>query len=103
MVDESWPNRLFATARAPTAQGVSEVRHPIRWRFSLERVLLLGSVSGNGIRSVDLSRESTRHRGVPTLDRMQSLSHGIPWQCGPFDAGRRQREARLAHLRRFRT
>src|ERR1039458_3866006 len=44
-------------------------------RLSAEDFLLLGSVSGNGVRTVDLPRQSARYRSVPAFDAGQALSH----------------------------
>ena len=64
MRDEHWAHRLLSTDRVPSPPRVPEVRSPI-WRWSLsEEFVLLGSVSRDGIRSVDLPRESSRHRSV---------------------------------------
>src|ERR1035438_5384403 len=70
-------------------------------RLSAEDFLLLGSVSGNGVGTVDLPRQSARYRSVPAFDAGQALSHGIPRQGGALYSGRRQRVARLANLRRL--
>src|ERR1019366_2043266 len=44
-------------------------------RLSAEDFLLLGSVSGNGVRTVDLPRQPARYRSVPAFDAGQALSH----------------------------
>src|SRR5271167_225696 len=70
-------------------------------RLSAEDFLLLGSVSGNGVRAVDLPRQSARYRSLPAFDAGQALPHGIPRQGGALYPGRRQRVARLANLCRL--
>src|SRR5438309_7610963 len=72
-------------------------------RVSAEVLLLLGSTSGHGIRSVHLPRKPARHRGVLALDERQAIPHGFPRQGCPLHSGRRQRESRLEDLRRLRT
>src|SRR5659263_98406 len=91
MVDEPWPHRLLSTDRTCAKQGIPEMCGPVSWRRPPARLLLLGSVSGNGLRPVDLSRKPARHRSVSTLDRWQALSHGISRQDGAHDIGRCER------------
>src|SRR5229473_8581610 len=82
MRDEHWAHRLLSVGRVPSPPTIPEVRRPI-WRWSLsEKFVLLGSVSGDGVRSVDLPRESSRHRSVPSFRQRQALPHGIPRQGG---------------------
>jgi hypothetical protein len=71
MLDEFWAHRILSTDRVPSPPRVSEVRSPLqRWSLSQESVLL-GSVSRDGVRAVDLPRESPRHRSVPSVGRRQ--------------------------------
>src|SRR5664280_2868700 len=67
-------------------------------RLSAEGFLLLGSVFGNGVRAVDLPRQSARYRSLPAFDAGQALPHGISRQGGALYPGRCQRIARLANL-----
>src|ERR1019366_3228850 len=53
------------------------MRGPLPWRLPAEEFFLLGPVSGDGFRSVDLSREPARHRSVPAIDEHQALPHGF--------------------------
>ena len=102
MVDECRPHRFRATDRVPAQQRIPEVRCSL-WRgLSFQRLLLLGPVTGDVFRSVDLSRKSARHRGVPSIHEWEALPHGLTWQGGALHPGRRQRGARLAHLCRLR-
>jgi len=78
------------------------MRVALPWRLPAEEFLLLGSVSGDGLRSVDLPREPARHRSMPAVDERQALPHGVPQSRGTLHAGGSQRVARLAHLCRFR-
>src|SRR6267154_1588375 len=101
MRDEHWAHRLLSADRVPSPPTVSEVRSSIRWWSLSEEFVLLGSVSRDGIRSVDVPRESSRHRSLPRFHRRQALPHGIPRQGGTFDIGRCERITRLANLRRL--
>jgi Domain of unknown function (DUF4372) len=60
-----------------------------------------GSVSGDGIRSVDLPQESSQPRSLPRFHRRQALPHGIPRKDSTFDLGRCERSSRLANLADF--
>ena len=60
MVDECRSHRFRAIVRAPAQQGVSEVRRSLQRGLSSQRVLLLGPITGNVFRSVDLSRKPAR-------------------------------------------
>src|SRR6266436_9348218 len=98
MLDEFWAHRILSTDRVPSPPRVPEVRSPLqRWSLS-EKSVLLGSVSRDGVRAVDVPRESPRHRSVPSVGRRQALPHGIPRQGGTFDVGRCQRITRLARI-----
>src|ERR1700687_5287888 len=102
MRDELWPHGVCATRRAFTSQGVSQVRGPLSWGPLREELLLLGSVSGDGVRPAYLSREPAGYRNLLGRGGRQAVPHGIPHERGALDASRRQRIARLAHLRRLR-
>src|ERR1039457_2896727 len=52
-----------------------------------------------GLRPVDLSGKSARHRSLFGFVARQTVSPGIPWQGGSLDAGGGERIAGLAHLR----
>src|SRR2546423_8863760 len=78
MSHELWPNSLFQIVRASASQRVSKVRSSLPWRSLLEELLLLGSVSRHGFRTIDLQGESPRYRSLPTLHAEQAVSHGLP-------------------------
>src|SRR3989442_10205131 len=99
MAHESGAYRLLAIDQLSSRPRVPSLRRALSGRPAATRPHLLGSVSGDGLRPVDLSRESTRHRSLFTLVAGQALSLGIPWPGSALDAGGRQRIARLAHLR----
>src|SRR5438552_12340859 len=78
MGHEPWPDCLFSIDRASASQRVSKVRSSLSWRSLLEELLLLGSVSRHGFRTIDLQGESPRYRSLPTLHAEQAVSHGLP-------------------------
>ena len=101
MRDEHRAYRLLAAGRVPSPPTVPEVRRPIWWWSLSEYFVLLGSVSGDGIRSVDLPQESSQLRSLPRFHRRQALPHGIPRKDSTFDVGRCERSSRLANLADF--
>ena len=103
MRDEPWPHGVFAVDRLPSGSGVPPMRGALQRRLPAARVLVLGPVLVHGVRAVHLSRKSARHRSVLTELAGQAVSHGHPRASLSIHTGRRQRESRLAHLRRFRT
>ena len=54
------------------------MRRALWWQFVREELLVLGSVSLHGVRTINLPRKSARHRSVPSLYGEQALPHGIP-------------------------
>src|SRR3990172_9771625 len=99
MTHESRTHRLCATGGASSTQGVSKMRRPLSRRLLSQELLLLGSVSGDGVRSVDLPGKLARHRGMSSFRARQTVSHGVPRSSGALDVGGCERIARLAHLR----
>jgi len=102
MRHELGPYRVCATDRASAPQGISRMRCPLPWRPIREELLVLGPVSGDGLRLTHLSRELAGHRDLFGRGG-QAVPHGLSRERGTLNAGRRQRIARLAHLRRLRT
>ena len=73
------------------------------WRRSLGQELHMpGPVPGDGVRAVDVSREPARHRDLPLGAGFEALPYGLSRPGSTLDAGGRERDARLAHLRGFR-
>ena len=99
MVHEFWPHRVLTVDQLPSGSRVPSLCQPVPGRSPSAGVLVFGSVSDDGLRSADLPRELAGHRSVPSFAARQILPHGIPQPRGTLDAGRRQRVARLAHLR----
>jgi len=65
-------------------------------------LLLPGPVPHYGFCTTDVSGEPAGHRSLPPGPEQQTLSHGHPQQCFPQHLGGSERDAGLAHLRRFR-
>src|SRR5216683_2229249 len=80
MAHESGPHCLFAVDQLSSLPRFPSLRRSLSGRPAAARLHLLGSVSGDGLRPVDLSRESARHRGLFGFVAGQALSPGIPWQ-----------------------
>ena len=74
MSHEPWPNGPFPIDRASASQRVSKVRSSLPWRSLLEELLLLGSVSRHGFRTIDLHGEPPRYRNLPTVHAEQAVS-----------------------------
>src|SRR2546422_10161260 len=81
--------------------GIPTMRRPLQWQLQAPALFLLGSVSVHGIRAIDLSGESSRHRSVFALGGYEALPHGHSWwRCAQY-TGKCKSGARLAHLRRL--
>ncbi len=62
MAHEPGPHRLLAVNQLSSRPGVPSLRRALSGRPPTARLHLLGPVSGDGFRPVDLSRKSARHR-----------------------------------------
>src|SRR5450759_1479271 len=93
MAHESGPHRLLAIDQLSSRPGVPSLCCALSGRPAGARPHLLGSVSGDGLRSVDLSGESARHRSLFGFVAGQALSPGIQWNGGALEAGGRERIA----------
>ena len=60
------------------------------------------SFRGDGLRPVDLSRGTARHRGLSGMSFATHLPHGHPGPGDAHEPGLRQRQSRLAGVRRGR-
>jgi len=90
-------DRSFVPSRLPQMRG------PLRRQSPGPHVQLLGSVPVHGLCPVHFPRVAARHCFLSALGRLGLVSPGHPRQCLAQHLGRRQRIARLAHLRRFRS
>src|SRR5664280_590682 len=97
MAHESGPYRLLAIDQLPSRPGVPSLRCTLSRRPPAAKLHLLGSVFGDGLRPVDLSGKSARHRSLFGFVAGQTVSPGIPWQGGSLDAGGCERIAGLAY------
>ncbi len=76
---------------------------PVLWRRRWRSyAALCRAVPDHGVRPIDLSGESARHRGLPLGASRQALPHGLARTGATLHAGRCQRIPRLANLRQFR-
>src|SRR6266566_246368 len=73
----------------------------LRGQQGISTTLLLGTVSGDGLCSVDASRELARHRSEFECASETSLSLRFSFLGQTLEVGRRQRESRLENLCRF--
>jgi len=103
MVREPGPNRLLPVAELPAGSRVSSLRRAVWRRCATARILLLGPVSVDSLCTTDLSRWPSRHRSLSALSGRQALPHGVSRPRSALYAGRCQRRAGLAHLRRLRS
>ena len=90
------------------AHGFSAVEHfradccALRRRRSGANAVLCRAIPGDGVRATDLPREPARHRSLPVGASAKLYHMGFREPVRAIDAGRCQRDARLAHLRRVR-
>src|ERR1035437_667191 len=91
MVHERWAHHFFATHFLSSRPRVSSLRGAVSGRFSLAWTVLLGAVSGHGVRPTNLPRESARHRSLSPRAGCETLSSRLsPHGCA-LHVGRRQR------------
>src|SRR5437016_11502322 len=84
-------NCFFAANGFSARLRVSEVCKPLPRRSQGTKLFLPRAVSLDGFRATNVSRESSRHRNVPTVYRQQALPHGVQKQSGTIHSGRRKR------------
>src|SRR6202051_3349285 len=87
------------------ADGFSAVEHlhadccALRRRCSGADAVLCRAIPRDGVCATDLSREPARYRSLLVASTLEALPHGLSRTGAAIDAGRCQRDARLAHLR----
>src|SRR5258708_17312314 len=98
---EQWTEPVFSTHLSLASSRVSPVCATLCWQLSGKEFFLLGPVSRDDVRAIELSGKSARHRRLPALARTPALSSGNPRPDLAQHAGRRQRDPRLANLCRL--
>src|SRR5271169_588480 len=81
---------------------VREDRGAVQRRSSGANAVLRRTIPSHGVCSTDLSGEPARYRNLPVGPGVETLSPGFPRTGAALDAGRCQRDARLAHSCRAR-
>src|SRR3972149_1371877 len=100
LADEYRTHRFLTDYGPPATLGFPQQRQTISGQPQNTDVLLHGSVFVYGIRSINLSRELTRHRGLPARQSVKTVSHGYPVPYLTKHYSRCQRKPGLANLRR---
>ena len=98
---EHWKDAVRPTHGLPAMDDIYPLCSEVWWRSSRSHVALHRAVPHHGLRPIDLPGKSARHRGVSDGASRQALPYGRLRAGAPRHTGRRQRVARLAHLRRF--
>ena len=80
---------------------IPQMRRTLSWRTKNIELLLFRSVFEHGLRTVNISRESPRHRILSALDARTPVSHGLSGKNFQEHTGRCKRKSRLANLRRL--
>jgi len=86
----------------PAVEDLRPDRGPLLWRSSGAHAQVRRAVPMYGLRPAHLSGEPARHRSLFVGTSGEALPHGVSRAGQSLHLGRRQRSARLAHLRRFR-
>ena len=100
--DESWQDAVCATDGFFAMEDLSSDRRSLRRRSLREVDDMRRSIPRDGLCATDLPREPARHRGLSVGTGCQALPHGVRARDQALDAGRCQRDARLAHPCRIR-
>ena len=95
-------NHIRSNHEVSFSRRVRSMRSALRWEPIHQALLLLGSVSGHGLRPTDLSREPSRHRSLSGNTAQQALSLWAQRTSEAILACRCQRTSRLENLCRFR-
>ena len=94
-------SRLFTAHGILSAARLSKMRSTVPWKLQGATFLLPGSVSVHGLCTTHRSRKLAGHRDVLAGSAAQALSCRNSSPGFKEHPGRRQREPRLAHLRRL--
>ena len=100
-IDELGKAGIRTSYAAFAADNVSEVCGALWRRAQGQELFLSRSISLHGVRPTDISGKPARHRSVSASARKQAVPLGHSESSVAQHAGRCQRSARLAHLRRL--
>src|SRR3989338_4278783 len=101
MAYEYLQNYFHPSHGASAASGVSQMRPALPRRLQNKNIFMPRSISGDGLRAVELPGKPARYRSLPSGHEQQTLSHGNPRRDFPEQLGPCQRNTRLAHLGRL--
>lgn len=82
-------------------KNLSALRGEVSRQLQRQKFHLSGSVPHYDFRTTDVSGEPARRRSLSAGTEQQAISHGHPQQSFPQHFGGSERNAGLAHLRRF--
>ncbi len=102
VANEYRKNYFFSSNGISAFARVSQMCRTILRSLQSSEIFMPGSVSMYDVCTVDISRESTRYHCLSSIVSQQTLSYGHSWTSLQKHAGRRQRQQRLAYLRRLR-
>src|ERR1017187_2192294 len=77
MVHEPGPHGVLPVAEFPAGSRVSPLCRSVRRGWATARLLLLGSVSVDGLCPTHLPGWPSRHRSVPAVSGRQTLPYGF--------------------------
>src|SRR5512145_702013 len=97
-----WQDAVRAVDGLPALEHVRTAGGALPRRSRGPHTDLCRAVSGDGVRTADLSREPARYRDLPVGASRQALPYGLSRAGQALDALRRERGSRLAHLGRTR-
>lgn len=95
------PACIYPNHGPHAVKNLSALRGEVPRQLQRQEFHLPGPVSHYGFRSTDVSGKPAGHRSLPPGTEQQAISHGHPQQSFPQHPGGSERNAGLAHLRRF--
>ena len=94
-------NHFLSVNELSSETRIQQMCSPVSRRTPDSKFFVFRSIPLHGLRSTDLSGESSRHRNMPAGHAAQALSRRDPEQSLSKHIGRCQRKTGLAHLRRL--
>src|SRR4030042_4167347 len=94
-------NYFLAVDELSSETRIQQMCSPVSRGVLNSKFFVFRPISLHGLRSTDLSGESSRYRNVPAGHAAQALSHRDPEQSLSKYIGRCKRKTGLAHLRRL--